>query len=95
MIRILTADGPASTTVTVDGRLAGDCIDPVETCCTQAISRGKPVQLFLRDVSTIDESGRALLCRLAARGVRLKAAGIYSSYIVGAIRPEGRKHPAG
>ena len=91
MIRILTADGPASTTVTIDGRLAGDSIDPVETCCTQAISKGKPVRLFLRDVYVIDEPGRALLCRLAARGVRLKASGIYSSYVIGAIRPEAQK----
>lgn len=86
MIRIMTADGPASITITVDGQLVGKCIDPVETSCAQAIARGKPVQLFLRDVSAIDESGRALLRRLAARGIGLQATGIYSSYIVGMIR---------
>lgn len=94
MIRIMTADEPACITITVDGKLAGDCVDPVETCCTQAIAKGKPVQLFLRDVSTIDEGGRALLCRLAAKGVNLRAAGIYSSYIVQLCRLDGppQKH---
>jgi len=89
MIRVMTADEPACTKITVDGQLSGDSIGPVEVCCAQAISKGKPVRLFLRDVSTIDEGGRALLCRLAAKGVALSASGIYSSYIVGVIRPEG------
>jgi hypothetical protein len=90
MIRILTADEPASTTITVDGQLSGECVQPVETCCYQAILRKKPVHLFLRDVSTIDEAGRALLRRLAAKGVGLKAAGLYSSYVVEGITGDRR-----
>jgi hypothetical protein len=82
MIRITTADEPERTVITVDGQLSGEYIDPLEACCIQAICKGKPVRLFLHDVSTIDESGRALLRRLSAKGVDLKAAGIYSSYVV-------------
>jgi ABC-type transporter Mla MlaB component len=73
--------------VTIDGQLAGDSIAIVETCCDQAISTGKAVHLFLRDVSTVDQAGRALLCRLAARGVRLLGRGVYTSYLVGALNP--------
>ena len=36
MIRVITADELASTTITVDGKLSGDYVDPVETCCKQA-----------------------------------------------------------
>ena len=87
MIRIMTATEPKLITITVDGQLAGEYkyIDAVETCVWQAIVQGRSVHLFLRDVSTIDESGRALLRRLAAKGVRLRATGVYSSYVVANI----------
>ncbi len=88
MIRIVTADEPASTIITVDGRLTGDSILALESSCTEAVCSGKPVQLFLRDVSSIDEGGRALLWRLAAQGVRLKAVGLYNSYVIEAITRE-------
>jgi hypothetical protein len=86
----MTADGPASTTITVDGKLSGDYVEPVETCCIEAISKGKPVRLYLRDVSTIDERGRSLLRKLVEKGVGLKASGIYSSYIVDEIQSPQR-----
>jgi hypothetical protein len=73
MIWVMTTDEPASTTITVDGKLSGDFVDPVEVCCIQAISKPKPVWLYLRDVSLIDERGRALLRRLAEQGVGLKS----------------------
>ena len=90
MIRIITADEPALTMITVEGQLAGDNIQAVETICDQARSNGKPIQLFLRDVSTIGEDGQALLRRLAAKGVGLKASGIYTSYLVQLIQQECR-----
>jgi len=86
MIRIMTADEPSGTTIMVDGKLSGDGVEPLETCCIQAISTGKPVRLYLRDVSTIDERGRMLLDQLARKGVGLAASGIYSSYLVGEIQ---------
>jgi hypothetical protein len=86
MLRIMTADEPASTTITVDGTLSGEGIEPVQACCIQALSNGKPVNLHLRDVSAIDERGRAMLRHLAEEGVHLTANGIYSSYIVNEIQ---------
>ena len=87
MFRISETEKQSRTVVTVDGYLSGDSIKVVETCCNQAKSTGKPVDLFLRDVSTIDQAGRALLRRLAASGVRLLASGVYTSYIVRALTP--------
>ncbi|MBL8292494.1 MAG: hypothetical protein JNN08_11695 [Bryobacterales bacterium] len=89
MIRILTADEPNAIRITVDGHLVDDCVDAVETCSHQAMAQGRPVHLFLRDVSHIDEQGRSLLSRLAGRGVQLSASGVYSSYIVEEIGREG------
>jgi hypothetical protein len=48
MLRIMTSDKPTFTLITVDGQLLGEYLDTAETCCTQATSKGKPVQLFLR-----------------------------------------------
>ena len=70
-----------------------DCVDGVETCSYQAMGQGRPVYLFLRDVSHIDEHGRSLLSRLARKGVRLSASGVYSSYIVAEIG-KGQPQPS-
>ena len=91
MIRIMTANEPGSTTITVDGILCDGSVETVHTCCIEALSQGKPVRLYLRDVSTMDERGRTMLRYLAAAGVDLKANGIYSSYIVDKIQSAGRK----
>ncbi len=92
MIRILTLDEPNAITITVDGQLMDDSVDAVEACSYQAMGRGRPVHLFLRDVSHIDEHGRSLLSRLAGRGVQLSASGVYSSYVVAEIGRGGPQH---
>jgi len=82
LIRITTKTEPQAITFTVDGRLAGEYVGALGTCVEQAVKHGRRVCLHLREVSTIDESGRALLSCLAAKGIKLSASGIYSSYIV-------------
>lgn len=81
----MTSSARKSTTITVDGRLVGEFADVVENCCHQALAQSRPVHLVLREVADIDEHGRAMLSRLAAQGIRLNAAGIYSSFIVAEI----------
>lgn len=83
MIRVTKSERRGRTIITIDGQLSGDYIEVVETCCKQAVSGGRPVDVFLRDVLTIDESGRALLTRLVAKGIRLLATGMYTSNVVG------------
>ena len=94
MVRITTADEPQLTMITVDGELTGESVEAVDTSCDQASSKGKPVWLFLREISVIGETGRALLRRLAAKGVRLTAAGLYTSYVVQLIESD-LSHAAG
>ena len=87
MIRVTKTDEQSQTVVTVDGQLTGDSLVLVETCCNQAQSKGKPVRLFLRDVSTVDHAGQTLLGRLAAKGVVLAAKGVYTSYLIQSMGP--------
>jgi len=89
MIRIMTAAGTGSTTITVDGVLSNESVEPVKSCCVEALATGKPVRLHLRDVCSIDERGRNMLRHLAAEGVHLTANGVYSSYIVAEIQSDG------
>lgn len=76
--------------LTVSGEISPECIELLETCCDQAIKDGRAVYLVL-DVTTIDDSGRALLRRLAANGVCIFAKGIYHSYVVDTIRRAARR----
>jgi hypothetical protein len=86
VIRIMTSDESALTTITVDGRLSDDCIETLEMCCNRAACKGKPVRLLLRDVSAIGHDGLALLRHLASKDVDVKASGIYNSYLVELIQ---------
>jgi hypothetical protein len=88
MIRIMKSNHADGITITVDGRLAGDYVDAVEMSVHQAMDQGRPVHLFLRDVSVIDENGHTLLSRLASKGVELSASGVYSAYVVAEVRRE-------
>ena len=86
MIRIQTANNPGGITIAIDGQLVGEYVEEVETSIRKAMEQHKDVHLFLRNVSHIDETGHSLLSRLAAQGVELSAAGLYSSYVVTEIQ---------
>lgn len=58
MIRITTAADAACTSITVDVTLSNKTVELVQTCCTEALAKGKPVRLHLRDICAIDEPGR-------------------------------------
>jgi ABC-type transporter Mla MlaB component len=89
MIRIATETEQDAIMIAVDGTLVRDAVEPLEACVKRAMGDGRPVQLFLRDVSTIDDGGRAFLGRVLAQGVRLRAAGVYCSYIVEELSRSG------
>jgi hypothetical protein len=82
MIRIQAAPNPGGITIAIDGQLIGEYVAEVEASIRKSMEQCKDVHLFLRNVSHIDETGRALLSRLAALGVELSAAGLYSSHVV-------------
>lgn len=86
MFRLDKELGERRTRLTFDGEVSTECIESLETCCEEALKDGKPVDLSLRDITGVDEAGKALLRRLAARGVCLFANGIYVSYLLDKIR---------
>ena len=82
MIRVITKERRLTVLVTIDGHLSGESVGVVESCCDLAGATGKRVQLFLRDVLGVDLAGQELLRRLAAKGVKLAASGVYTSFLV-------------
>jgi len=82
MIRVTKTEELSKTLVTIDGQLSGEAVGLVQACCKEAESDGKPVHLFLRDVTAIDDGGRLLLQRLTGNGVRVSGSGVYTSYLV-------------
>ena len=82
MLRVSKREERWRTVLIVDGRLWADYVQVVETCCNEAISTGAIIHLYLRDVTTVDGAGRALLSRLAAKGVHLSASGSYTSQLI-------------
>jgi hypothetical protein len=82
MVRVTTSEEGERTIITIDGQLSRDSTEVIEICGNQALLKGGPVDVFLRDVATIDQSGHAILSRLPAYGIRLLANGICTSYIV-------------
>jgi hypothetical protein len=89
MIRVTKTEERSRTVVTIDGQLSGECVTLVETCCSQAESNRKPVYVFLLDVATVDQAGTMLLRRLATKGIRLLARGIYTPYLVQTLASGG------
>jgi hypothetical protein len=94
MLRISKREEQSRTTLIVDGRLSEDYVELVEMCCSEAISTWTIVQFFLRHVSAVDGAGRALPSRLVAKGVRLRASGVYTSHLVRELTstPEGSQY---
>jgi hypothetical protein len=92
ILRVNQAQNRFGTVVNVYGQLVGDYVQVVEDCCLKALLNGKPVRVFLRDVSVIDTAGRDLLRRLSEQGVRLLGSGVYTSHLVKSLRDaRGRK----
>jgi hypothetical protein len=89
MIQVTKTEEDQRTIVVIDAQLSGDYRGAVEMCYKQTLSKGKRVSAFLRDVSTIDQSGRALLSRLAAKGIRLLTSSVGAYSVVGALKPAG------
>jgi ABC-type transporter Mla MlaB component len=82
MIRIQAAHNAGGITIAIDGQLIGEYVTEVEASIRKSMEQCKDVHLFLRKVSHIDETGHALLSRLASQGVELSATGLYSSHVV-------------
>ena len=95
MILVTKTEEQSRTLITVDGQLSGESIAAVDTCCSQADLDRRPVYLFLRDVTTVDQAGITLLRHWASKGIHLLARGVYTSYLIESLgRPDAAERIA-
>jgi ABC-type transporter Mla MlaB component len=70
MIRVsITESTGSAMTVLIEGKVVGDAVDELNSCCDQALAEGRQLTLDVAGVSFIDRKGVALFHRLAAHQV--------------------------
>jgi hypothetical protein len=90
MFRIDVQRGADSTSITLEGKLKGRCVEELEKCWRTEISSaaGQPIEMKLAAVSFVDTVGRELLIRMRQGGVRLVPTGCFMTAIVAGIEAE-------
>ncbi len=95
MLKITHQKTGDSTTLLLEGRLAGPWVDELERVwrdCKESIAG--PLVVDLRGVTFIEEEGKSLLSRMWLEGAELLAAGCCSRSILEDIMSAGRPTPS-
>jgi ABC-type transporter Mla MlaB component len=95
MLKVSIHHEATGTTLELAGRLADPWVEELRRCWSQlGVSREGQVSVDLKEVTFIDEKGKALLLELWRHGVALQAAGCLTRCIVEEITQTGRhRHP--
>ena len=82
MLRITVQEDPEVWRLHLAGRLASEWVGETENIWHSAQSRGKQIEVDLREVTGIDEAGRCLLRAMNHAGARLIAKGVAMEALV-------------
>ena len=84
MIRIRVEDQPKTTTLYVEGKLAGDSVDELRRVWTSVRndSPGKETVIDLCAVRVVDAAGKKLLCQMHRWGTGLAGSGLCISPLI-------------
>ena len=85
MLKITTHREATLVILELEGRLAGPWVDELKTCWQQAGVRDRPLCVVLKQVTFIDDDGRALLAAMHRDGVKLEAAGCMTKAVIDEI----------
>jgi ABC-type transporter Mla MlaB component len=70
MIRISVTESTGNAvTLLIEGKVIGEAVEELNSCCDQALAEGRRITLDVAGVSFIDRKGVALFHRLAAHQV--------------------------
>jgi anti-anti-sigma regulatory factor len=91
MLRIRVEDQPKATTLYVEGKLSGECVEELRRVWTSVRndSPGKDMVVDLCSVRVVDSSGRKLLCQMHGWGTRLAGNGLCISPLIEEITNAG------
>jgi anti-anti-sigma regulatory factor len=85
LIRITCRNEPAITRLTLEGKLAGACVDELDKCWQQASANGSAFLVDLTSVSFIDDRGKQLLKRMQDHGAKLVSSSLMSKCLIAEI----------
>ncbi len=90
MLRITVHDNPQAFTFQLEGRLAGPWLRELEECWKSTLNRQrKPVlRVDLKEVTFIDDAGKACLAAMHGQGAELIAADCLTEAVVAEITQE-------
>jgi ABC-type transporter Mla MlaB component len=88
MLRVTETRTEHGTWLILEGRLTGPWVDEVKRCWKRLLARGTGQATFIdvREVSFIDESGKALLSEMHHAGARLVSSGVLMNSVVQEIK---------
>jgi ABC-type transporter Mla MlaB component len=88
MLRITEKRTEHGTWLILEGRLTRPLVDEVKRCWRRLLTRGtgSVTVVDVREVSFIDESGKALLSQMHHAGARLVSSGVLMNSVVQEIK---------
>ena len=89
MLRVTRIETPNSTTLKLEGKLAGPWVDAVRECWTELVEQKVRVDVGLEGLSFVDASGTTLLLDVERQGARLLGG---SAFIRCLLHPQPFRH---
>jgi anti-anti-sigma regulatory factor len=93
MLRIHIEEKPKTTTLYVEGKLAGDCVDELRRIWASVRNEnpGKETIVDLCSVRIVDSTGRKLLSQIHGSGTRLAGSGLCISPLIEEIAADAAR----
>jgi anti-anti-sigma regulatory factor len=93
MLKITTLTNAESTTLKLEGRLAGPWVQELEQCWDSLVgmTTNHPLSVDLSAVTYVDSDGKGLLKKIHQQGAKLIASGCLTSCIVNEIAQVARR----
>jgi hypothetical protein len=85
MLKITTHSEATLVILELEGRLAGPWVDELKLCWQQTGVPDHALCVVLKQVTFIDDGGRALLAAMHQAGVKLEAAGCMTKAVIDEI----------
>jgi hypothetical protein len=86
MLKITIIDGGDRTIFELEGKLAGPWVEEMKECWRKAADADRPVGVLLKQVSFIDNAGKALLIEMCRAGAEIDGEGCMTSVTVAEIK---------
>jgi len=91
VLRITIHSEGQATSLVIEGRLAGSCIEELRKCWQNATLSHPPrsIRIDLTDMTGLDAEGKELLTQMQRQGARLTGSGVMTEAVIEEIMSTG------